>query len=104
MRALRRRSDSGAVLLTVCRQPGSFVPANIHDQMEVLASQGAIPITTAAQRSRQRGTGGSSYGVPRVLSDAARYGYISQPAGAKWATGSCHLHYTWQASCTFLRS
>ena len=69
------------------------VPANIHDQMVLLASQGVIPITSAAQRSRQKGTGGSSYGVPRFLSDTATYGYISPnlpaPAGFVW-----RCHYT----------
>ena len=72
------------------------VPPHVHNQMQVLASQGAIPVTTPEQRARQRRTGGSHYGVPTFLADAARFGYISSnlppPAGFVWR---CHASKEW---------
>ena len=53
------------------------VPSDVHARMLDLAAQGIIPVTTMAQRQRARGTSGSTYGVPKFLSEAFTYGYIS---------------------------
>ena len=53
-----------------------------------LAQAGVIPITTPEQRSRNLGTGGATYGVPKYLADANSYGYIGpnleEPDGFRW--------------------
>ena len=76
--------------------PLKGVPQNVHSHMEELARAGAIPLTTAEQRSRQKFTLGNSYGVPTFLADARRFGYISPnlepPAGFIW---KCTGGNTW---------
>ena len=56
--------------------------------LEALAARGAIPISTARQRANNKLTAGSTYGVPRALSEALNYGYLSPnleaPAGYRW--------------------
>ncbi|CAK9029029.1 Uncharacterized protein (Fragment) [Durusdinium trenchii] len=64
------------------------VPQPVHQQMEQFALQGLIPTTTPVQRSRNKFTGGTTYGVPSWLADARKYGYIHPnlppPKGCVW--------------------
>ena len=76
-------------------EPGPDVPEPIHAEMERLARLGALPITTLAQRLRNMGTAGSTYGVPQFFAAARRYGYLSPnfeaPSGYRWV----HRNGTW---------
>ena len=66
--------------------PGT--PEAVHAEMEQLAAQGLVPITTPVQRARQNFTPGSEYGVPAFFAEARRWGYISPnlppPRGLYW--------------------
>ena len=68
------------------RAPGT--PAELHAEMVRMANEGSIPITSLQQRQRNRGTAGSSYGIPPGLTAALAHGYISPnlppPAGLVW--------------------
>ena len=68
------------------------VPESVHAQMEELAASGAIPITTEKQRSRNKKTPGTTYGVPPWLSDAVKYNYVHPnlppPRGCVWRFSS----------------
>ena len=68
------------------------VPSAVHARMEELAAAGAIPITTLKQRSRNKKTPGTTYGVPPWLSDAIRYNYVHPnlhpPRGCVWRFSS----------------
>ncbi|CAE7235205.1 unnamed protein product [Symbiodinium sp. CCMP2456] len=65
------------------------VPRHIHEDMESLASSGGVPITTLAQRQRNKLTSSTSYGVPSSLQTALTHGYIGPnlppPRGYYWA-------------------
>lgn len=71
-------------------EPG--VPESVHRHMEELASVGAIPVSTTKQRSRNKKTPHTTYGVPPWLSDAIRYHYIHPnlpaPKGCVWRFSS----------------
>ena len=64
------------------------VPLEVHRRMIKLATDGCLPITSPAQRSRQRATASSGSGVPQPLLEALRYSYISPnleaPRGLVW--------------------
>ena len=64
------------------------VSQELHEEMTQRALKGEIPVTTPQQRQRNRGTAGSSYGVPAGLLPALQNGYISPnlapPAGLRW--------------------
>eukprot|EP00971_Amphidinium_carterae_P336676 6473182-Amphidinium_carterae.4 len=64
------------------------VPEKIHAEMEKLARQGRLPITTPEQRSRNGVQIGSKYQVPQSLHVAMRHAYIGPnlppPAGLTW--------------------
>eukprot|EP00438_Fugacium_kawagutii_P032704 Skav204478 [mRNA] locus=scaffold5533:162641:166985:- [translate_table: standard] len=49
------------------------VPVELHEQMEALAHQSAIPITRLDQRVRNKRMGNTSYGVPKQLAEALRW-------------------------------
>lgn len=80
---------AGAALLG---EPGPDVPERIHAEMERLAQLGALPVTTLEQRLRNKGTAGSTYGVPQFFAAARRYGYLSPnfeaPSGYRWVNRS----------------
>ena len=65
------------------------VPKHIHEDMESLASSGGVPITTLAQRQRNKLTASTSYAVPSALQTALHHGYIGPnlppPRGYYWA-------------------
>ena len=60
----------------------------VHQRLVDMALGGFLPITSAAQRARQKKTPGTVYGVPHWLSDALTHGYISPnlppPANFVW--------------------
>ena len=64
------------------------VPAELHQEMQRLAQAGVIPITTPDQRARNRGSGGTEYGVPAAFADARRFSYVHPnlppPTGYHW--------------------
>ena len=68
------------------------VPESVHAEMEELAASGAVPITTQKQRSRNKKTPGTTYGVPPWLSDAVKYNYVHPnlppPRGCVWRFSS----------------
>lgn len=65
------------------------VTAAVHKRMLVLAASGGIPITTPAQRKRNKLTPGTEYGVPAELREALFQGYLHPnlppPRGFRWA-------------------
>ena len=71
---------------------GPDVPEPIHAEMERLAQLGALPIATLEQRRRNKGTAGSTYGVPRFFAAARQHGYLSPnfeaPSGYRWVSRS----------------
>ena len=64
------------------------VPLDVHRRMIQLVRDGRLPITSPAQRSRQRATAGSGYGVPQPLREALRFSYrspnLEAPRGLVW--------------------
>ena len=73
---------------TVLGDRDSQVDPEVHTQMERLAMEGAIPVSTLKQRMRNRQTVNTSYIVPKELSVALRHGYVSPnmppPRGMCW--------------------
>ncbi len=63
-------------------------PLALHARMVELHARGGIPFTTVAQRERNQGTAGSTYGAPPEFADAVRFGYLSPnlpaPSGFRW--------------------
>ena len=65
------------------------IPEGVHDRMESLAAQGAVPMTTPEQRELSGGMrAGSEYRVPDSLLEALRWGYVGPdlpaPQGFLW--------------------
>ena len=64
------------------------VPEDVHRRMLELAEAGAIARTSLQQRQRAAGTLGTTYAVPKWLTEARAVGYVSPnlqaPAGYRW--------------------
>eukprot|EP00971_Amphidinium_carterae_P112925 2236395-Amphidinium_carterae.1 len=75
-------------LQAVLGMKASDVPEELHAAMSKAALEGRIPITTYAQRERNRQTTNTDYHVPEQLLGALRYGYVSPnlaaPTGMVW--------------------
>ena len=69
-------------------------PADLHEEMQRLAEQGLVPVTTLAQRRRCRKAGSSTYSGPPDLSRACEYGYLHPnlppPLGMIWRCSGGH--------------
>jgi len=52
-------------------------PADVHQRMQDLYARGALPLTSPEQRSRQRLSAGTDYGVPRMYREALHHGYLN---------------------------
>ena len=65
-------------------KPDAEIMARLHAMME----SGQLPRTTEAQRTRNKVTPGTLYGVPSGLCEALRFGFISPnlppPSGLAW--------------------
>ena len=67
---------------------GENVPADVHQTMEQWCLEGRIPVSSLAQRERQRIVSNTRYEIPAPLAPALRHGYISPnlppPRGMVW--------------------
>lgn len=84
----RRKQAESAQRSDLLGSPVVGVPKAVHDSMVSLASTGALPRSTTAQRERNKLSDGSKYAVPKELKTALRWGYIhpnvAPPLGMTW--------------------
>ena len=80
--------EATSTTLSTLGDKAADVPLEVHTAMVQLSVDKMIPMTTLAQRNRNRPTHQTTYRVPPELADALKYGYVSPmlpaPSGTRW--------------------